>query len=97
MGEKAMNGLLPILLISACAVYLVLHEKYEDGLIGRIALAGIVLAATMVTITYFGGYAQYSFSSEMVLLLWSVCAFLMRHVYRFWRFSTGGKFSWRHE
>lgn len=92
-----MSGLIPIWLIAACALFLALHDGYEDGLCGRIALGGIVLAATMVTLTYAGGWARYSFSSEIVLLLWSVATFIVRHVYRFWRYSTIGKFQWKHE
>lgn len=94
MGEQVMSGLIPIILIGLLAMFLVLHEQYEDGLVGRIALGGIVLAVVITILSEFGDWARYHFSPEMSLLLWCLCAFFARHCYRFWRYSTSGKFKW---
>jgi hypothetical protein len=92
-----MSGLIPIILIGVMALFLVLHEQYEDGFIGRIALGGIVLAVVIVLLTHTGGWASYAFAPELTLLLWAICVFIARHVYRFWRYSKHGLFQWRRE
>ena len=82
------------LVIGLLALVLVLHEYYEDGLVGRIALAGVILAAVIVVMSEFDG-AKYSAPPELVLLMVSVTAFMGRHVVRFFRWRRLGAHEWR--
>ena len=79
-------------LIAIVSWMLVANRRYEDGIVGRIALAGMALAAT-------------GFASKMVFscytptgledaLLWSVAVFLGRHYHRFHKFTTTGQHAW---
>lgn len=82
-----LQGIIALALIVSC--------KYEDGLIGRIALAGIVLAGVVVVISEVHGNMIYRVSPQILLLLASQALFMARHLYRFVRYVTDGKFGWR--
>lgn len=72
---------------------LVFHPDYEDGLIGRLALSGMALAAVARVcdlVAYNGG------TSQIGSLLWMALAvFLSRHFWRFLRWRNSGAFDWR--
>ena len=72
------------LMMGLLAMVLVLHEHYEDGLIGRISLAGVILAAVIVVLSEFYG-SKYSAPPEFVLMMVSATVFMARHVVRFFR------------
>lgn len=84
------------LLIGVIAAILIAHCRYEDGLIGRIALGGVVLAAVMICVSEIDG-AYYDAPDEMLLLLAGVTAFMVRHLYRFLRYTHTGAGAWRKE
>lgn len=69
------------------AVILVRHKKYDDGLIGRIALAGVILSCLMVLLVELISVQRYSAPPELVMLLASICVFMLRHLWRFMQFS----------
>lgn len=84
-------------LLAAMAGVLIAHKEYEDGLIGRIALAGIILGSVIVMLMEFATGSSYEgyVPPEVLVLVVSVVAFMARHLYRFMRFRATGKFSWK--
>lgn len=91
-------ALLAGFVVTAVCVTLVLHQDYEDGLIGRVGLSLIALAS----MTRFLGAAdalisgEYLHLSPVALTLWSGLAiFLARHLWRFMWFKRSGKYDWR--
>lgn len=71
---------------------LVANRRYEDGIIGRLALAGMALAATgFMSKMVFSCYTPTGLEDA---LLWSAAAFLARHYYRFHRYTTSGEHAW---
>jgi len=81
--------------LSIVCAMLVLHKDYEDGLVGRIALAGMSLAgfgraATIVESGFSLGL------SWVALLMWlSTTLFMARHLYRFLKWRSCGDGDWR--
>lgn len=77
------------------AGFLAWCEKYEDGLTGRIALGGIAAACVIILIGHFRGVVNYDYiPPEMTLLLACIAWFLIRHAYRFARYTFHGKYGW---
>lgn len=94
-----MTGAL-VVAAAALAVFLiclvlVLHPDYEDGLVGRIALATIALAALARFLAIAGGDWQMQFNSIAFLLWVGLALFLGRHLYRFLRWRRAGTHDWR--
>ena len=81
-------------LILACCAFLTLHHHYEDGVVGRVALACMALASMMLMAEYMSG-AYRDIPGPMVLLCIGAATFIARHTYRFllWRFRGEG--DWR--
>ena len=68
-----------ILLVS---LYLATCQKYQDGVIGHLALAGMSIASA-VPIYEAGSGMLYEFVPTTALLYAAVALFLARHAYRF--------------
>ena len=83
-----------MVIIAVLAVYLVVHERYEDGVVGRIALGGLALSGMIVLIAELGGFAVYRYTPEVTLFLWAACGFFCRHVYRFIMYTRLGRYKW---
>ena len=76
------------LAIGAIAMVLIMCKDYEDGLVGRMALCGIiisVLAVVCVSVAEPDRYADAPL--EIKLLIASFLVFLTRHLFRFWHFT----------
>lgn len=84
--------ILALVSIFATCLYLVFNRKYEDGIVGRGALAGLALAATVYLLGIISGVHLMTGPEE--LMLWSVAVFLLRHAYRFHRYMTTGRGAW---
>lgn len=82
-------------LISLISMVLIVHKNYEDGLIGRIALSGLVLSGVVIIAAELADGAKYEAPLEIILLLACVVIFLARHLYRFIVWSRTGSGDWR--
>lgn len=80
-------------LLAVIAAVLVVHEHYEDGLIGRIALGAIVLMGIVIVGGETSGVALHPLAIDVLLL--AVLAFFVRHAFRFFRWRTTGRGEWR--
>lgn len=76
-------------------VVLMLHPHYEDGLLGRLALAVIALAAYgRAGVIWERGFDIYL--SWVAIALWcGLALFLGRHLYRFINWRRCGSNEWR--
>jgi len=79
--------------IVSCALFLVFHKKYEDGLVGRVAL--LLLAASALVFLHDGYEAQLvSVLPATALGAAAFAVFLARHTWRFWRWERSGAHAW---
>lgn len=90
------------LLVAPCALSvflvclsLVLHPDYEDGLIGRIALAAMAVAGITRFMDIVAAGAATPIAHIGVLLWIGLALFMMRHLYRFLRWRHSGEGDWR--
>jgi len=83
------------LVVMCVAVVLVLHPHYEDGLLGRLALAGLALAGLGRAGTILESGYEIDLSWVAALLWWSLTLFMVRHLYRFLRWRRCGGNEWR--
>jgi len=87
-------GVSSAVIIFVIAVTLVLHRDYDDGLIGKLALSGLVIATLGPLWEHFHAGIRYNLLQTTLLLYVSIALFLMRHVWRFNRYLKCGAFSW---
>mgnify|MGYP001290541506 CR=1 FL=1 len=93
---------LSTVLVLACAIILVFNKEYDDGVIGRLGLSLIGLAALARGMSILQHWEEHAVSpslistgSSIALLLWSgIALFLIRHTYRFLRFQSNGEYAW---
>lgn len=83
------------LAIMCCAWFLVFHCEYEDGVIGRVALAGLAVTEMLIVMEWLieDSVPEPLATTFYVQLFFAL--FLMRHVYRFLRWRTRGDHEWR--
>lgn len=81
------------LIILAVSIYLALCQKYEDGIIGNMALGGMA-GSTAWPLTEMYNGVDYDFAPTTVLLYASVAAFMARHLYRFIKWRKTGENDW---
>lgn len=82
------------ILIGLMSLLLVSHCKYEDGVIGRIGLVIVVIACLVIVWESING-VEYEVNQTTLAVQVGVCAFLIRHVYRFLKWSRTGANDWR--
>lgn len=83
------------LVIFTICTFLVLHNHYEDGIVGRVALCIIATAEFMVLLeTVIDGYT-YQLRPTTVATQLGMMLFLSRHLYRFLRKCYSRSFTWR--
>ena len=80
--------------VAAISAFLVFHCKYEDGLVGRIALAILFFGNAIVFGEWFNG-VEYSVNPTTLTIQLGISLFLIRHVYRFLKWSKSGDNDWR--
>lgn len=79
-----------LLVLGLNAAFLTWHCQYEDGLLGRVALASIVLGVVIVLVGQWTEHVTYEFSLETLLILGGFTVFLARHTWRWnWRRRIG--------
>ena len=92
-----------IMVLTACifllCFFLVFHKEYEDGLLGRIGLGLVGVAAfsrcmSLGDAVFFGGM-PIVVSGTATLLWFGLYIFLARHTYRFLRWRCMGEYDWR--
>ena len=86
--------LIAALIILCVCVTLIFHCEYEDGLIGRIALAGISIAEFALVVDALDGSEYHIMPSTFIVQI-SLCVFLLRHLYRFLKWHRRGAYEWR--
>ena len=86
------------LVVLIVSTLLVLHQDYEDGLIGRVGLALMAMAA----MARFAGvldavwHGHGILISHVGIILWvGLAIFLTRHAYRFMSWRKTGKHEWK--
>lgn len=80
---------IPVLLIGLVAIILVVHKQYDDGLVGRLALSAIILGSFVIVLQDIIEDIAIEVSNEILLLVWPFAVFMIRHLYRFLRFTHG--------
>ncbi len=90
----AMNGLtlttvLAAHIVAFTSVFLIFHEKYEDGLVGRIALVFLLGAALAFMVDGWSGELDEVLPATALGSV-SFAMFLVRHAYRFCRWTRNG-------
>jgi len=82
-----------IMMVSA--IIMIVHPKYEDGFIGRLALGGLVIGALVVILSELVSGQQYTqVPVEFNLMAVSLALFMLRHLYRFLSWAHSGKYAW---
>lgn len=84
-------------LLALNAAALVLCKKYEDGLIGRIALVGTSGCAGLVVCLYLADELDKLEAPLLAGLCLSVALFFLRHTYRFTKWYFVGEGTWRNK
>ncbi len=97
----AMNGMtlatvLAAHVVAAASVYLIFHEKYDDGLVGRISLVLLLFASLAFIVDGWSGDLVEVLPATALGAV-SFAMFLSRHVYRFMQWSKDGKHDWTRE
>jgi membrane-bound ClpP family serine protease len=93
---ESVSIVIALTIIIILCTFLVFHENYEDGVIGRLALGLLVFGALMMLARMFG--AREGWSTEIdpagELMIYGCAAFLCRHTYRFLRALHDPNFHW---
>jgi len=75
--------------------YLVFSCEYEDGLIGRVALAAIFFAEAVLVADALSDTRSADMYKVMLVGQFGVTLFFIRHIYRFTMWQLKGKHDWR--
>lgn len=76
------------------SIYLASNDKYEDGVIGKIAL-GVLAIGNFVVVAEFCGGIVYLVNPTTLFIQMGVFVFLLRHAYRFRQWVKTGAHDWR--
>ena len=77
----------------SCALILITHCKYEEGLVGRMAL--LMLAMSEVVVIAEAWFDDtYDLAPTTVLRHVAITLFLTRHTYRFLAYYYCGRYKW---
>lgn len=82
------------LVICIVSTFLVVHPKYEDGLMGRISLICIAGSCAVVLGEFVDG-VDYEVNPTTLGVQFGLAIFFLRHVYRFSKWVKHGSFDWR--
>ena len=82
-------------IVVLCA-FLIFHENYEDGVVGRMAMGLLIFGAFMMIARLFGGREGWGVDIDPAgeLMIFGTAAFLCRHTYRFLRALHDPGFHW---
>lgn len=85
--------LLSLLAICILSYYLIVCDHYDDGIIGRLALATLSLSAGVGFAQYLTGKIAFDPVSEAIFA--AVAIFELRHIYRIFRAQTDSDNIWQ--
>lgn len=88
---------LPLFVLVVCTMFLSVNNKFNEGLVGVIAIGAIVLGATTVLLMQWTGHWHYEVTETVLLVLWGVALYLVRHTWRFYIWSRNGDSDWNKE
>jgi uncharacterized membrane protein YeaQ/YmgE (transglycosylase-associated protein family) len=74
-------------------VFFIVCRRYEDGLIGNLALGVVGTVAFLMLLSALHGDLQLP-PPEVYVLIVSMTVFMVRHAYRFAMFHWHGHFGW---
>lgn len=80
--------------IAGVSTILVFWKKYDDGIVGRAALAVAAIGCGLGILDAMYNTHTIHYSPITAMVLTGVAVFVLRHLYRFTRFYCGGEFSW---
>lgn len=80
--------------VAVCSILLVADCQYEDGVIGRLALATLAIAELIVIGEWLNKEPTYPAPTTLAIQL-GVAFFMLRHVYRFMRWRFNNHFDWK--
>lgn len=78
------------LVMGIVSAALIWHKKYPDGLIGKLALGGVVVGALIMVLSEIMDVAHYEAEPEVIMLLSGVAVFHVRHFHNFIRWTRRG-------
>lgn len=81
-------------IVSAICLYLVWDRRYEDGIVGRFALAGLALNGVVFAWDALVSGASYELLPTTALSFDFLAIFMIRHAWRFRRWSRSGVGDW---
>lgn len=89
-------SVISLLIIIVISSILILWEEYDDGILGKLALIALTIAAyvSLDKACSLSTYQCYGTLQQEALLHMAVACWLMRHFYRFLCYYYDGKFSW---
>lgn len=79
--------------IFCVSVYLALNQRYEDGIVGNLALGAMAISSGCPVYEIYKG-EDYQFLPTTALMYAAFAAFLLRHAYRFARWAHSGEGEW---
>lgn len=82
-------------IVSSICLVLVFHREYEDGLIGRIALATISIVSFCRAVQIWESDFDLELTPIANILWLALTVFFARHLYRFLRWHRCGDHEWR--
>lgn len=82
------------LIICLVSIFLTVHPRYEDGVVGKISLLCISVSCAVVVGERFDGVV-YEVHPTTLGVQVGLSIFLLRHVYRFSKWVKHGSFDWR--
>ena len=93
---ETVSLLIALTVIIILCTFLVFHEHYEDGVIGRLAMGLLIFGSVMMLARMFGAREGWSPEIDPAgdVMIYGCAAFLCRHTYRFLRALHDPKFHW---
>lgn len=86
--------LIALAVLLVVSVFLIMWPHYEDGLVGKLFLIVIAITSASVLVGAWDG-VRYEPITETVAVAVGAAGFMARHLYRFARFATTGRHTWR--
>ena len=81
--------------ICAISCFLIMHNEYEDGVLGRLSLTVLAISNGLIVSDWWIDGSQYQLLPNTLATQCAMAAFLVRHCYRFLRWKNSGENDWR--
>jgi hypothetical protein len=93
-GLGGIMFVLALVLILALSVFLIVCRRYEDGIVGNIALGLLAIACAIALWDAYAGVLEVP-QPVYRLAIMAFALFMARHTWRFAMFHWCGAFGWR--